>query len=70
MTNDFIYNSNTNKNIKGVSSWQAPSNIALIKYWGKKLNQIPLNSSLSITLNNCFSQTKISYQIRITNNNV
>ena len=68
MTNDFIYNSNTNKNIKGVSSWKAPSNIALIKYWGKKLNQIPLNSSLSITLNNCFSQTKISYQKRINNN--
>lgn len=29
---------------------QAPSNIALIKYWGKKENQIPQNPSLSMTL--------------------
>ena len=27
---------------KSQVTWQSPSNIALIKYWGKKENQIPL----------------------------
>ncbi|MCO4793010.1 MAG: diphosphomevalonate decarboxylase [Bacteriovoracaceae bacterium] len=36
-------------------SWKAPSNIALIKYWGKKDFQIPANSSISMTLNNCYT---------------
>lgn len=68
MVNDFIYNSNLNQISEGVSSWKSPSNIALIKYWGKKSNQIPLNSSLSFTLNSCYSQTKVSYQKRKNNN--
>jgi diphosphomevalonate decarboxylase len=38
--------------------WQAPSNIALIKYWGKHGNQLPNNPSLSITLNKAFTTTK------------
>lgn len=37
--------------------WQAPSNIALIKYWGKHGNQLPNNPSLSITLNMAFTTT-------------
>lgn len=33
--------------------WSAPSNIALVKYWGKKEGfQIPANPSVSFTLNN------------------
>ena len=24
-------------------SWQSPSNIAIVKYWGKEKNQIPMN---------------------------
>lgn len=41
---------------------QAPSNIALIKYWGKELGkkQIPENSSLSFTLNHLVSKTKVT----------
>lgn len=31
-------------------SWQSPSNIALVKYWGKHGIQLPANPSLSITL--------------------
>ena len=27
----------------GNFQWSAPSNIALVKYWGKKDNQIPAN---------------------------
>jgi diphosphomevalonate decarboxylase len=37
----------------------APSNIALVKYWGKKEGQIPTNTSLSFTLQNCMTQTEL-----------
>lgn len=42
-------------------SWSAPSNIALVKYWGKKENgeQIPANPSISFTLNNCKTITSV-----------
>ena len=55
---DFIattYNSITSANFK----WSAPSNIALVKYWGKKENQIPANPSISFTLNHCKTITKL-----------
>ena len=40
----------------------APSNIALLKYWGKETNreQIPLNSSLSYTIGGFRSFTKVT----------
>ena len=55
---DFIattYNSITSANFE----WSAPSNIALVKYWGKKKNQIPANPSISFTLNHCKTITKL-----------
>ena len=42
--------------------WEAPSNIALIKYWGKSPVQIPKNPSISFTLKNCVTKTDISFQ--------
>jgi len=36
--------------IKGQACWSAPSNIALVKYWGKRPVQLPGNASLSLTL--------------------
>tara|TARA_R110002072_G_scaffold276051_1_gene437556 strand:+ start:310899 stop:311957 length:1059 start_codon:yes stop_codon:yes gene_type:complete len=45
----------------GSSSWRAPSNIALVKYWGKKEVQIPCNPSVSFTLKNCFSETSLEW---------
>ncbi len=39
--------------------WITPSNIALVKYWGKKAKQIPCNSSLSLTLNKCCTKTRV-----------
>ena len=46
---------------KASFSWSAPSNIALVKYWGKKENgeQIPANPSISFTLNNCKTITSV-----------
>jgi diphosphomevalonate decarboxylase len=37
----------------------APSNIAFVKYWGKLPGQIPLNPSLSMTLDSCRSTTSV-----------
>lgn len=41
--------------------WQAPSNIALVKYWGKTTPQIPKNASLSFTLSEAVTQTKVEF---------
>ncbi|WP_324068093.1 MAG: diphosphomevalonate decarboxylase [Flavobacterium sp.] len=48
--------------------WSAPSNIALVKYWGKKENQIPANPSISFTLNNCKTITKLDVVKQLENN--
>ncbi len=39
----------------------APSNIALIKYWGKKGFQLPQNPSISMTLKNCKTIMDVEY---------
>lgn len=49
------------KNIQGETAWRAPSNIALVKYWGKYGNQLPKNASISFTLNNAFTETSVKY---------
>lgn len=41
---------------------RSPSNIAIVKYWGKHGNQLPNNPSISFTLTNCFTETKVSYE--------
>jgi len=53
--------SNPFKNIQGETAWKAPSNIALVKYWGKYGNQLPRNASISFTLNNAFTETSVKY---------
>ncbi|MUU78756.1 diphosphomevalonate/mevalonate 3,5-bisphosphate decarboxylase family protein [Winogradskyella endarachnes] len=58
---DFIlktYNSNIEN---GSVKWASPSNIALVKYWGKKKHQIPENPSISFTLSDCKTITEITY---------
>ncbi|SDI71809.1 diphosphomevalonate decarboxylase [Chryseobacterium taeanense] len=42
-------------------SESCPSNIALIKYWGKYENQIPANPSISFTLNHCKTNTVMEF---------
>ena len=41
------------------ASWQSPSNIALVKYWGKHGIQLPRNPSLSFTLSVCRTEMKM-----------
>ncbi|MBO5956105.1 MAG: hypothetical protein J6Q39_00955 [Bacteroidales bacterium] len=41
---------------------RSPSNIAIVKYWGKHGNQLPNNPSISFTLSNCFTETKVTYK--------
>src|SRR6056300_117047 len=53
----------------GAFTWSSPSNIALVKYWGKKKNQIPENPSISFTLNNCKTITKLSFSKKENKNN-
>ena len=47
---------------QGKVGWQSPSNIALVKYWGKKGKQIPQNPSISFTLSECRSETFIGFE--------
>lgn len=53
-----------NKLEKGSCSWQSPSNIALVKYWGKREGQLPENPSISFTLNNCFTTTRLEFELK------
>jgi len=50
----------------------APSNIAIIKYWGKRNEELnlPLNSSLSVTLSGLEVKTKITFSKEFTKDEV
>lgn len=41
------------------ASWRSPSNIALVKYWGKTGLQLPANASVSFTLSECYTETAV-----------
>ncbi len=45
------------------SAWQSPSNIALVKYWGKHGIQLPRNPSLSFTLSACRTEMKMEVSL-------
>jgi diphosphomevalonate decarboxylase len=65
---DFIqkkYNTNIEK---GSVKWASPSNIALVKYWGKKENQIPENPSISFTLSECKTITEVTFTKKESSN--
>jgi diphosphomevalonate decarboxylase len=48
----------------GSISWRSPSNIALVKYWGKKPVQLPANPSLSMTLSNAYTELILDYSLK------
>lgn len=45
----------------GSVAWRSPSNIAIIKYWGKYGTQLPRNPSISFTLSEAHTNTSIKY---------
>lgn len=49
----------TAKHAQWTSKWRCPSNIALVKYWGKRDFQKPMNPSLSFVLQNSFTETSV-----------
>lgn len=47
---------------------KSPSNIAIVKYWGKHGNQLPNNPSVSFTLSRCFTETSVDFERNGSNN--
>ena len=43
-------------------AWRSPSNLAIIKYWGKYGRQLPRNASISLTLQNAYSETSLEFE--------
>jgi len=41
-------------------TWQSPSNIAIVKYWGKTGRQLPLNPSVSLSLSRAYTETRLT----------
>ncbi|MBO3115676.1 diphosphomevalonate decarboxylase [Winogradskyella sp. DF17] len=58
---DFNLKSDISNLELGSVKWSSPSNIALVKYWGKRKNQIPANPSISFTLSNSKTITELSF---------
>ncbi|HAV30133.1 MAG TPA: diphosphomevalonate decarboxylase, partial [Saprospirales bacterium] len=42
-------------------TWRSPSNIAIVKYWGKHGVQLPRNPSVSFTLDAAHTDTTVSF---------
>ncbi len=62
MTNkDFVPVRYQHRIREGKVIFKAPSNIALVKYWGKRTGQLPANPSISFTLDACATTTSITY---------
>lgn len=64
---DFIPATGAEAIANGSVTFSAPSNIALVKYWGKKENQVPANPSISFTLKNCKTNTTVGFRKKENN---
>ncbi len=51
--------------VPGKIAWRSPSNLALVKYWGKHGRQLPQNPSISFTLENAYTETTLSYKAKV-----
>ena len=58
---DFIPHNYTINVESGSLTWSSPSNIALVKYWGKRDLQIAENPSVSFTLDTCKTTTTLAF---------
>jgi diphosphomevalonate decarboxylase len=45
----------------GHITWESPSNIALVKYWGRDKYRVPASPSVSMTLSESFTEMKVSF---------
>ncbi|NRA49105.1 MAG: diphosphomevalonate decarboxylase [Phaeodactylibacter sp.] len=45
----------------GRAIWRSPSNLAIVKYWGKHGRQLPRNPSISFTLDRAYTETEVAY---------
>ena len=61
MDNTRYISSSTNSPEPFTTKWKAPSNIALVKYWGKINPQLPKNTSLSFTLSSSITTTEVVF---------
>lgn len=52
------------------TTWRSPSNIALLKYWGKREGQLPVNPSLSFSLSKAHTTTKLTANIDTNNSGI
>jgi diphosphomevalonate decarboxylase len=57
----FIFDQDKTVKQSFTAQWTSPSNIALVKYWGKYPIQLPANPSISFTLNNCHTKTLVEF---------
>ncbi len=55
------YESQGGPSVRQRVTWKSPSNIAIVKYWGKHGEQLPANPSLSLTLSEAYTVTSIDY---------
>ena len=62
MDSEKMFIENRVRPVSGSSKWEAPSNIALVKYWGKFGAQYPKNPSMSFTLSKCVTQTSLAFK--------
>jgi len=51
-------------------SWRCPSNIAIVKYWGKKENQFPCNASVSMTLTHSSTEIEMHLSEKKSNEDI
>ena len=49
------------RKLNGGYQWKSPSNLAIIKYWGKHGNQLPRKPSISMTLQAAYTETQMNY---------
>lgn len=46
---------------EGTVAWRSPSNIAIVKYWGKHGRQLPANPSISLSLSASHTDTEVQF---------
>ncbi len=64
--NQTLKQNSENPTLTGTAAWRCPSNIALVKYWGKKGRQIPANPSISFTLQDAHTDMHLAWKAKNT----